>query len=386
MPGGVVFRYAETTRFTGSEVSKSFPAIYYHERRTHPSAAWTLLEKLPAFLQFGIKIPRSTCLGAFSECVSDQALWFSIEGQPKDRNWKVSLADENGYETEVEWTDYHNGHLIVPGVGPRRSKRLTAYFVEDHLESPAGKITFENPLRPTGSPLVETDHLPVSRNIGGYTVTLKSIVREKFVRPHHTAGGERPGLRISWEIARNGVARPEWQLVGGSLADGGGNFCLLRVSDSKQLSLCYSALFSDDPVWKIKLLFRRTEDNEEDYHPLMHIADLPLPERESSINVDKTFLFPPWTVTIGKISRFYSAAWHMSQTCVEVRVPNFAQNDFLQVVRSDLRYCTNAGMSGGPVNGELIFYDPENTKPWSMDLGADTALETEFQCRVQFVP
>lgn len=405
---GTVLRYLAVTHSKTQYPSQVSPPPYHHHLAVERSAFRNFFQRAPSNLQPGRgSMPRQ--IWGSLDCPSEQALWFEVVlpqptsphgsramlaeqtllyGPARQPGRLYSLEDDHGYESEVAYADIRNRALIVPGNGPRRSHSLTLVVREiltgeiqrSSIPPPLARLTIKNPLRPIGPILSALDSLPSSKFSGGYEIFLKDVSRGKRV------GVWFPDLNIDWEIRRDGVIRSDWELIEAHLADGSGNYSRIGLHDPRQKARSSTALASDDPVWKIRLLFRRSSSNRNEYHPVMHIPDLPVPKFGETIKVDRTITNDPWSLTIDSVWRGYAPAWQQSQMRVRVKGAHLGKNDSWVVLKSSIGYLTTSGIPGGPESGEFIFTDPGDLKFWSMDLGANTTLDAEFQCRVRFLP
>lgn len=387
LPDGRAFTYAGITKGTPAHIpNPEYPHFFDHQLSEEPSLFWKLAQTLPLPLRSRIDIPKKKWLGS-EACIVDQAIWFTSPTAKHDDPCLFFITDDRGYETQVEWAELQDAQLFIPAVAPRRGKFLrisirasSPFQLGGPLGPPIATATIRNRLTPTGPPLVERDPLPATKQVGPFEVTLKRVVQHQAVSTYTG------GLEIDWEVRRNGVRCPEWEFdeLAGSFSDGSGNWCLARVESGGSPGIFGSALFSDDPVWRIKLRFRRTDENKEDYDPIIRISDLPVPALEHKVALNRVIEAPPWRVELTNMDASYSAAHHKNMISLSAKVtPPPREGVVPRVLKSETN-CFAEMLFDGEAQWYFDLPDDPNLKTWSMDLGLDEPLEVEFQSRVEF--
>jgi hypothetical protein len=365
---------------------------------------WRWAAYLPQEARSFIKVPHPSTLGTFN-CGNDQTLWFHYTGPELAETFRFFLTDDQGFESEVAETRFNHPMVMLAGAGPRRSRHVRIAVREQAptrlgapLSPPLATATMRNPLMSAGPPLRELDPLPTTKTVDGFDVTLQRLVRRKEVSM--TSGG----MEIHWSISSRRVKCPGWQVAaqdGGTFVDGSSNSTPIGIVHQRrltgrsgfsdwrmttgQLAHCGTALFSDDPVWRVTLRLHRTEDNTTDYDSVIKLAGLPVPKPEETMVVNRVAHTTPWTIKVVTVSRNYTSLPGKELISVLGELSSVDYWGALpRVLNNDAKLHTSF-WERGHTKGQWLFEVPEGRETWDLEIGIDDIIQVVFQSRVKFL-
>ena len=207
-------------------------------------------------------------------------LRFFVEGSPWKAQWRIGIADDDGWETGMGETQWFPGYpstkpggphdprqLMLPGPLPRHARLLRIRFHPTEQTEPGltdarqrefvAEMAIPNPIYEGPAPVSSTPALPVTKTTRFGELTLTRLGRERF------AGPDLGGLDMDFELRSHGAPITGMSFHCDSITDRSGQKIWVNQQGSDRSTLghyyvyLHTAPWSDDPVWKIKMEIHR---------------------------------------------------------------------------------------------------------------------------------